>query len=169
MPKERTLILDHVQVDQKITRMAHELYELHHRAKALYLIGISGNGNRLAAALAQKLSEISPLGITHLEITLDKDHPAGKTPVFNGKLSDLKGQNVILVDDVLNSGRTMMYAANYLLQVEIKQLSVATLVERFHRRFPVKANVVGLNLSTNLKENVAVDLSGPEKGVHLEA
>jgi pyrimidine operon attenuation protein/uracil phosphoribosyltransferase len=169
MPTEKTLILDHVQVSQKITRMAHELYEQHHKSKSLFLIGISGNGNRLAALLADKLREISPLEITHLEIVVDKASPTGKTPELNGKLSDLKGRSVILVDDVLNSGKTLIHAANHILQVELKQLSVVTLIERLHRRFPIKANVVGLTLSTNLKENVAVDLSTKAMSVHLEA
>jgi pyrimidine operon attenuation protein/uracil phosphoribosyltransferase len=169
MPTEKTLILDHIQVNQKITRMAHELYEQHHKSKALFLIGISGNGNNLARLLAEKMREISELDIAHLEITVDKNSPTGKAPVLSGSLNELKGRSVVLVDDVLNSGKTLIHAANFLLQVELKQLSVVTLIERLHRRFPIKANVVGLTLSTNLKENVVVDLSAKAMSVHLEA
>jgi pyrimidine operon attenuation protein/uracil phosphoribosyltransferase len=88
---------------------------------------------------------------------------------FNGNLKDLKGKQVVLVDDVLNSGRTLMYASRYLLDAEVKQLSIATLIDRFHRRFPMRANFVGLTLSTNLKEHVTVDFTSKKESVHLEA
>ena len=169
MPKERTLILDQRQVIQKITRMAHEIYENHHKSKDLFLIGISGNGNELAKRIVHILSEVTDIRVKHLEVTLDKNKPEMENIQFSGNISEVKGRSVILVDDVINSGRTLMYAAAFLLEADLKKLTVVTLIERFHSRFPIRANVVGLTLSTNLKEHVAVDLTPGKESVHLEA
>jgi pyrimidine operon attenuation protein/uracil phosphoribosyltransferase len=75
---------------------------------------------------------------------------------FDGETGSLKNKNVILVDDVLNSGRTLIYAAQFILNEGPKALSTATLVDRVHRKFPIRADYVGMTLSTNLKEHVAV-------------
>ena len=169
MPKERTLILESSRVNQKITRMAHEIYEHHHKSKDLILIGISGRGFELAGRLAELLKEISPLKIQKLEISMNKENPLKGDILLSGELSELMGKEVVLVDDVLNSGKTLMFAARHILQVEIKKLSVATLVERSHRKFPLKSDFVGLTLSTNLKEHVSVDLTAKKESIHLEA
>ncbi|MEZ4799482.1 MAG: phosphoribosyltransferase family protein [Flavobacteriales bacterium] len=169
MNKEKTLILNSLQVNQKITRMAHEIYENHHKSKELVLIGISGNGNVLANRIAALLKEISKLNIQKFELTLNKEKPLTAAIEFTGDVSDLKGKEVIVIDDVLNSGKTLMYACRFILEVDVKRLSIATFVDRFHRKFPLKADYSGLVLSTNLKEHVSVDLSNNKESVHLEA
>lgn len=169
MANEKTLILNSLQVNQKITRMAHEIYEHHHRSKEIVLVGITGRGIELARRLATLLREISPLNVQEFQLTLDKEKPASAECVFSGNVSDLKGKEIILVDDVLNSGRTLMYASRFIMLADIKRLSIATLVDRFHRKFPLKADYSGLVLSTNLKEHVSVDLTAKKESVHLEA
>jgi pyrimidine operon attenuation protein / uracil phosphoribosyltransferase len=169
MAVERTLILNAGQIDQKITRMAHEIYENYHRSKDVVLIGVSGNGSILADKICAILKEISPLQIHRYDISLDKDNPLSSDIKFTGNLKDLKNKYVILVDDVLNSGRTLIYATRFLLESELKMMTVATLVDRFHRRFPIRAEVVGLTLSTNIKEHVNVDFTKGSESVHLEA
>lgn len=169
MPKERTLILNTTQVNQKITRMAHEIYEHHYTSKDLILVGVKGNGSELATRLYDILTSISTLNVSNLVLSIDKDDPLHGDIIFTGNLRDLKGKQVVLVDDVLNSGRTLMYASRYLLEAEVKRLSIATLIDRFHRRFPMRANFVGLTLSTNLKEHVTVDFTSKKESVHLEA
>lgn len=169
MNKEKTLILNSLQVNQKITRMAHEIYENHHKSKELVLIGITGNGNTLANRLCDLLQEISQLKVHKFELTLHKEKPLSSPIQFTGDIHDLKGKEVIVIDDVLNSGKTLMYACRFILEVDVKRLSIATFVDRFHRKFPLKADYSGLVLSTNLKEHVSVDLSTNKESVHLEA
>jgi len=168
MPKERTLILNGVQIEQKIVRMAHEIHERNYLEKEILVIGITGGGNELALRIAQALEKMNTLQVVRREITLNKEKPAASPAQFNGDLRDLKGKTIVLVDDVLNSGRTLIYASKFLLDAEPKALSIATLVDRFHRRFPIRADYVGLTLSTNLKEHVHVELIQGSEAVYLE-
>lgn len=169
MNRERTLIVDTKTVNTKITRMAHEIYERFHKSKEVVLVGIQGQGMDLASRVGAELRVIASIEVRVETITLNKQNPLKEQIVFSGNLSELKGKTIILVDDVLNSGKTLIYASAFLVETDLKNLSIATLVERSHRRFPVKADIVGLTLSTNLKEHIAVDLTKGKEGVYLEA
>lgn len=167
MSEARTCILNTKQIDQKIMRMAHEIYERHYKSGALIIVGIKGEGAVLAQKLSNILREISPLEITEMELSLDKKNPL-KTAVLNGEFSALKSKRIIVVDDVLNSGRTLIYAVSYLLNAAPKSLGTAVLVDRIHRTFPIKADYVGLTLSTNLKEHISVEFGKKESGAYLD-
>lgn len=166
--KERTQILSASQIAQKIVRMAHEINERNYTEKELVVVGITGDGNTLAQRLAEQLSTLRHMQITLREITLNKEKPEAATTVFKGDLKELKNKNVVLVDDVLNSGRTLIYASRFVLDASPRALSIAALVDRFHRRFPIRADYVGLTLSTNLKEHVSVELKEGKEAVYLE-
>lgn len=168
MTKEPTLILNAKQISRKLTRMAHEIHENHYREKELVLIGVEGRGSQLAARLCKLLSEVSELTIHQEEIRLNKDKPLSEPLVFTGDLKSLKGKSVILVDDVLNSGKTLIYASRFLLDVDLKSLTIATLVDRFHRKFPIRPDIVGITLSTNLREHVTVNLNKGKEAVYLD-
>jgi pyrimidine operon attenuation protein/uracil phosphoribosyltransferase len=148
--------------------MAHEIHENHYREKELVLIGVEGRGSQLAARLCKLLSEVSELTIHQEEIRLNKDKPLTEPLVFTGDLKSLKGKSVILVDDVLNSGKTLIYASRFLLDVDLKSLTIATLVDRFHRKFPIRPDIVGITLSTNLREHVTVNLNKGKEAVYLD-
>jgi pyrimidine operon attenuation protein/uracil phosphoribosyltransferase len=132
------------------------------------LIGVEGRGSQLAARLCKLLSEVSELTIHQEEIRLNKDKPLTEPLVFTGDLKSLKGKSVILVDDVLNSGKTLIYASRFLLDVDLKSLTIATLVDRFHRKFPIRPDIVGITLSTNLREHVTVNLNKGKEAVYLD-
>lgn len=168
MATAHTLILNSDQIEQKIVRMSHEIHERNYLEKELFIVGITGGGNQLAQQLAQKLNTFGTLHIELREITLDKSKPADHPVVFSGNLEELRTKVVVLVDDVLNSGRTLVYASRFLLDAAPSSLSVATLIDRFHRRFPVHADFVGLTLSTNMKEHVRVELKSGKEAVYLE-
>jgi pyrimidine operon attenuation protein/uracil phosphoribosyltransferase len=168
MTKEPTLILNAKQINQKLIRMAHEIHENHYKEKELVLIGIEGRGSQLTQRLCKLLSEISELSLHQEEIRLNKDKPLSEPLVYTGELKALKGKSVILIDDVLNSGKTLMYASRYLLEVDLKSLTIATLVDRFHRKFPIRPDIVGLTLSTNLREHVTVHLNKGKEAVYLD-
>ena len=155
---DHTLILDALQVQQKINRFAHQLLEENHLEPELIIVGISKRGYELASRINEALAQIAPFTVRLLEITLDKDHPLDGEVVFDITVEEVEGRAVVLVDDVLNSGRTLIYAASHILQAEVKKLTTVVLVDRRHRRYPVRADHVGLTLSTTLQEHITVEL-----------
>lgn len=167
MTEEKVLILNHKQIDQKITRIAHEIYEYNYKEKELVIIGIYKQGFILAEKLAALLKEISPLKITLHKLQMDKKKPIKGEISLDGKSEELKDKVVILVDDVLNSGKTLIHATRFLLETDIRKLATATLVDRIHRKFPIRADYVGLTLSTNIKEHIEVDLDKEEHTIYL--
>ncbi len=168
MPKEKTLILESKQISQKLTRMAHEIHENNYLEKEIVLVGVVGRGLEVAERLFSALKSIATCEVNLYQIEINKDKPLSSDVKFNGDIKLLKGKSVILIDDVLNSGRTLIYAAKYLLDAEPRSLATATLVDRFHRRFPVRADYVGLTLSTNLKEHITVEMEKGKEAVYLE-
>src|SRR5688572_2864009 len=149
----KVTVLTHLQVQQKINRIAHELYETNFDETEIYLVGITGQGLTLAKRLETLLKNISGKTIILLEITLEKDNPLGTEIKLSAELASLKNKSVVLVDDVLNSGRTLIYSAQHLLKAPLKKLQTVCLVDRWHRKFPIRADFVGLTLSTTLQEH----------------
>jgi len=168
MTRERSLILDSHQISQKLMRIAHEIHENNYKEKELVIVGVVGKGTEVASRLGKLLKSISELSVSVEKIELSKEKPLSGEINYSGELKALKGKSVVLVDDVLNSGRTLIYAAKHLLDAEPKNLATATLVDRFHRRFPIRADYVGLTLSTNLKEHVSVEMEKGKEAVYLE-
>jgi pyrimidine operon attenuation protein / uracil phosphoribosyltransferase len=163
---ERTLVLDHEQVQRKLRRIAHQLHEEHHAEKEIVLVGVAPRGATLAKRLAALLESISEMKVRLVELKLDKDHPLERPVQLGIEAKDLKNRVVVLVDDVLMSGRTLMHAASYLVQAPIKRLTTVVLVDRRHRLFPIRADIVGLTLSTTLQEHISVEF-GRKDAVHL--
>ena len=168
MPKEITPILDAQQISQKLTRIAHEIHEKNYKEKDIVVVGVTGRGSEVAERIAKLLTDISEINVVVHHIELNKEKPLNGEIKYSGELKELKNKSVILVDDVLNSGRTLIYAAKHLLDAEPKVLSIATLIDRFHRRFPIRADYVGLTLSTNLKEHITVEMEKGKEAVYLE-
>ena len=154
----KSIVLDNSQISQKIERIAYEIYENTFEERVLFIGGIAGNGFLFAERLVVELSRISDQEIRLFEINVDKDEPLKNEIRLSIDDTDLTNTTCILVDDVINSGRTMLYAVRKLIENELRVLKVATLVNRTHRRFPVHADFVGLNISTTLKDNIEVEL-----------
>ena len=162
---EKTLVLNKRQLAQKIDRLAWQIYEQNYKEKEIIIAGIANRGVLIAKRIAEKLTEISTVKLTLATIKLDKDNPYNEIEVDISE-KEYKDKVLILVDDVLNSGETLMYGAKYFLSVPLKKLSTIVLVDRNHNRFPIKADFVGLSLSTTLKEHISVELEKNE-GVYL--
>lgn len=152
-------ILDKTQIQQKLNRLAYEVYENNFNEKSLLIVGIEGNGYKVAARLAEKLKEISKIKIQLGKIKIDKNKPWDGIPQIDFEEKDFINKTAILVDDVLNSGKTLIYAVKLFLDKPVKKLSTVILVDRSHTRFPVKADYVGLTLSTTLQEHIEADFS----------
>jgi pyrimidine operon attenuation protein/uracil phosphoribosyltransferase len=152
-------ILQHEQIEEKINRLAHEIIENTFEEQRIYLGGICGNGSVLAHLLSSIIKKYSDQEIIVFELELDKEHPWDFPITLSIPQSDLKNGFIILVDDVLNSGKTMQYSLVKLLEEPTKSIKTVALVDRTHRRYPIKADFVGLSLSTTLKERVEIDLT----------
>ena len=163
----RSKILDVKGIKQKINRLAWQIYENNLRAEEIIIIGISGRGEVLAYDLSKVITQISSISVTVGNIQIDKENPHEHEITTNLEEDDYTNKVVILVDDVLNSGKTLMYSSTYFLTTPLIKLSVLVLIERTHNRFPVKANYVGLSLSTTLHQYITVCLDGDDQGVYL--
>ena len=163
----RTQILDSKGIDQKINRLAWQIFEHNSKEKEIVIVGISGRGEILASKLSKVIKQISSLATKVETIHLDKDNPYKTEVAINLDVSDYTKKVVLLIDDVLNSGKTLMYASKYFLTTPLAKLSTVVLVDRTHNSFPIKADYVGLSLATTLQEYVTVILDGKEQGVYL--
>jgi len=164
--KTTTIILDHNQINQKIKRIAYQIYEANSSEKEVVIAGIQGNGIYFAEQLAKSLQQISSLKIILCEVYIDKKNPLDtiSTSIQN---IEYKNKPIVLVDDVLNSGTTLMYGIKYFLDVPLKQFKTAVLVNRNHKKYPVKADFKGISLSTSIKEHVEVVFNGEKSKAFL--
>jgi pyrimidine operon attenuation protein / uracil phosphoribosyltransferase len=163
----KTLILSSKQIQQKINRIAYEIYENNHDEKEIIIAGISGNGYLFAKRIADVLQKISPIKNKLIEIVINKENPVASEIKITLTEKELKNKVIILVDDVLNSGKTLIFGAKPFLSASVKRLTTAVLVDRGHNRYPIKADFVGLSLSTTLQEHITVDLKKSNETVYL--
>jgi pyrimidine operon attenuation protein/uracil phosphoribosyltransferase len=163
-----TLILNAEQIRQKIRRIAFQIYENNFEETALLLAGIAGEGYVLAQALAQELQLIAPFSINLLQLNLDKTQITQPHIQSDLPPTDYANTVVVVVDDVLYTGRTLAFSLQPFLNVPVRKLQVAVLVDRNHPRYPVAADYKGYELSTTLTEHVDVVLSDENRvGVYL--
>lgn len=146
-------------IDRKLRRMAYEIYERNAGERAIVVAGIRGGGQVIATRLVAHLKEIAPFSIRHVELSIDKQHPG---PVEVSEELDFNGQVVIVVDDVANSGRTLLYALKPLLEALPRRIQTAVLIDRSHKAFPITADYIGHSLSTTLQEHVEVEIQDGE-------
>ena len=165
MTIQKTLVIDAIALERKITRMAWELYERHFSESHLVMVGISNSGYTLAGRIAEKIQQISPLSVQLLELSVNKRAPQKGPTTLHASLEVLDNQAVVVIDDVLNAGTTLIYAVQYLLNAPVRRMTTAVLVDRNHKSFPIKADVKGLSLSTSLHDQV--DVSWEENAVYL--
>lgn len=159
---ESNLILDHHKIDQKINRIAYQIYEDNYDQDEIIMAGIAHNGYLLAEILKNRLESISDIEVTLKELVIDKKNPLKSKAELKMEGAEIKNKSIVVVDDVLNSGKTMMYALQAFLAAPLKRLSIAVLVNRSHKRFPVNADYVGLSLATTLKEHIEVSFEDPK-------
>ena len=152
-------ILNSKQIQQKLNRLTYEVLEHNFNEKELLIAGIEGNGYILAKRVTDALKKITKQKITLGKITIDKKNPLATDPKIDFTEKDYKNKTVILVDDVLNSGKTLIYGVKIFLDKPVKKINTLVLVDRSHTQFPVKADFVGLSLSTTLQEHIVADLS----------
>jgi pyrimidine operon attenuation protein/uracil phosphoribosyltransferase len=148
-------ILDHQEVAHKIKRIAYQIYETFVDEEEIVIAGIASNGYVFAEKIAETLQSITPIKVLLCEVFIDKQDPT--QPITTSIPSEnYKNKGLILVDDVLNSGTTLVYGVRHFLDVPLKKFKTAVLVDRNHKKYPVKADFKGVSLSTSLFEHVTV-------------
>jgi pyrimidine operon attenuation protein/uracil phosphoribosyltransferase len=149
-------ILNKVQIQQKIDRLAHGILENNYGEKELFLAGINNKGMLFAGLLKDALMKITKIPIKLFQIRLNPAKPLLEPVQMDIAPDQLKGKVIIVIDDVANTGRTIFYSMKPLLDVVPNKIEVAVLVDRKHKSFPISADYVGLSLATTMQEDIDV-------------
>ena len=163
----KTQVLNHRQIHQKIHRIAHQLLEENFSEQKVLIVGIADRGFVLAERIAKVLETIAEFEVQLHALRFDKDGPLESNYDHQLKVDNVRDCAVILVDDVLNTGRTLIYGAQFLLQFPLKKLTTVVMVDRRHRKFPIRADIVGLTLATTMQEHISVEIGDEEDAVYL--
>jgi pyrimidine operon attenuation protein/uracil phosphoribosyltransferase len=163
----KTKIVDAVQVKKIIRRMAYQIFERNFDSKELVFAAISGQGIEVARQLIEELAEISKIKLQLIEVQIDKTNPLPSNVVLDPVVK-LTGKTIVMVDDVLNTGRTLIYSFSPFLNLQVKSIQVAVLVDRNHPSYPVNADYKGISLQTTLQEHVSVEIERKKINVYLK-
>jgi pyrimidine operon attenuation protein/uracil phosphoribosyltransferase len=151
----KNIILTNQEIEHKIKRIAYQIYETFVDDEEIVIAGIAANGFIFAEKLAVALETISSIKVSLCEVQVNKQKP--ESPISTSLTKEqYANKGLVLVDDVLNSGTTLIYAVRHFLDVPLKKFKTAVLVDRNHKKYPVKADFKGISLSTSLLEHVQV-------------
>ncbi|HMK17432.1 MAG TPA: phosphoribosyltransferase family protein [Chitinophagaceae bacterium] len=159
MATDKKYILSKEVVEKKLRRMAFEILENNIDEKEIILAGIRESGSVVAKVIQEMLGEISVIKTELITITLDKNEP---TKVSLSKTFEFNGKVIVVIDDVSNSGKTLLYALKPFIDSHPKKIQTLVLVERTHTSFPVRPDYVGLSIATTLQEHIFVEVKGEE-------
>jgi pyrimidine operon attenuation protein/uracil phosphoribosyltransferase len=163
---EKVIILNEDQIAKKLKRMAYQIWEHNSDETSIEMVGISGGGEVIAKTLKSILESISPLHINYSKLTLNKTTPLTTPVTVEGNFD---GKSVILIDDVANSGKTLMYSLKPILEFAPRKVLIAVLVDREHKNFPVIPDIVGYAVATTLQNMILVNYDGDTlTSAHLE-
>ena len=142
-------ILNHEEINHKVKRIAYQIYESNVGEQDIILAGIESNGYLFAKKLRAAMLKICDINPILCKVTIDKKNPTG-TIITTLTKEDYTNKSLVLVDDVLNSGTTLIYGVKHFLDVPLKRFKTAVLVNRNHKKYPVKADFKGISLSTSI-------------------
>lgn len=149
------IILEAVQISNIVNRIAYQIYETYEDENQIVIAGISANGFVFAKKIQLQLNKISNLDVKICEVFVNKANPTLQVSTSLQKEA-YTNVGLVLVDDVLNSGTTLVYAMRHFLDVPLKKFKTAVLVDRNHKKYPIKVDFKGISLSTSLLEHVDV-------------
>jgi pyrimidine operon attenuation protein/uracil phosphoribosyltransferase len=153
---QKVLILTDEQIRQKIDRIAYQIYENNFDEQTIIIAGIVDRGYLLASKISEKLRSISELNVELVKLMPERNN------LINGDVkmepsTELNDKVIVVVDDVLNTGNTLIHCMKHFLSIPLKKLSTAVLVDRNHKDFPVKVDYIGLQVSTTMQEHIQVE------------
>ena len=162
-----SIILTNEQINHKIKRIAYQILETNSSEKEIIIAGIADNGFVFAEKLKSVLDSISTIDVKLCKVNIDKKNPR-KLITTSLDIKEYSNKPLILVDDVLNSGTTLMYGVKHFLEVPLKRFKTAVLVNRNHKKYPVKADFKGISLSTTLQDNITVEFKNNTATAYLD-
>jgi len=163
----QNIILTQQQIQQITKRIAYQIYETFVDEKEVVIAGIANSGYIFAQKIAVEVGKISDLKIVLGRVEVNKQDPLQEVKT-DLQTSDYENGSLVLVDDVMNSGATLIYGIKYFLEVPLKKFKTAVLVNRNHKKFPVKADFKGISLSTSSLEHVQVVFNENEEYAYLK-
>ena len=162
----RKYILDQATTEKKLRRMAYEIVENNLGESEIIIAGIRDSGDVIARTIRQLLSEIHSIKTTLISVSLDKKMP--RDIVLSDSV-DFNGKVILLVDDVANSGKTLLYSLKPFLEFHPKKIQILVLVERTHKAFSIKPDYVGLSVATTFEDHIFVEVEADQvKGAWME-
>ena len=164
MENKQSIILDHNQIQHKIKRIAYQIYETNVRENEIIVAGIAENGYIFAERLKIVLEDISDIKVTLCKVFMDKSNP-NNTVSTDLRPEQYQNKSLVLADDVLNSGTALIYGVKHFLDVPLTKFKTAVLVNRNHKKYPIKADFKGISLSTSLHEHVTVTFGKQDQAI----
>ena len=158
------IILKPSDISYTVRRIAYQILETNLEEESIILAGVYKNGSVFADRIKSELKKISPVKIELIEINIDKKNQQSGIKVTENIV--FKNKSIVVIDDVLNTGKTLIHSTNYFLSKGLKKIQTAVLVNRNHKIYPIKANFKGISLSTSIKEHISVVFNKNE-GVYL--
>ena len=151
----KNIILNHNKIKKIVRRLAYQILENNINSTEIILIGIHQNGYNLSKIIFEELKAITKIKTELFFVKINKKSPL-KNIVFECEKEYFKNKSIVLIDDVLNTGKTLIYCTKSLLDVELNSFKTVVLIDRNHKKFPIKADFKGLSLSTSSYEHIEV-------------
>lgn len=162
----QNIILNHQEIIHKTKRISYQIFETFVDEKEVIIAGIANSGFIFAEKIVAELKKISDLNVKLCEVKINKQNPLD-TITTSLTPEEYQNKGLVLVDDVLNSGTTLIYGVKHFLDVPLRKFKTAVLVDRNHKKYPVKADFKGLSLSTSLQEHIQVVFENDNSYVYL--
>lgn len=162
----KNIILTQSEIQHKTKRIAYQIYETFADENEVVLAGIANSGYTFAKKIAKELETISDLKVILCEVKINKTNPQD-TITTSLTVKEYQNKGLVLIDDVLNSGTTLIYGVKHFLDVPLKKFKTAVLVDRNHKKYPVKADFKGISLSTSLQEHIQVVFEETDEYAYL--
>ncbi len=159
-------IKDGLAIKSSVKRIAYQIYENNIDEKSIVIVGIGNPGKIFRNLIGNSIKSICDLNLIFVSLTIKKKKLLNVVE-SDISLEEIKNKSIIIVDDVLNTGSTLIYAVSYFLKIPVKKIQTAVMVNRSHKKFPIKADFKGISLSTSVNEHISVILEGNEIGVYL--
>tara|TARA_Y100000588_G_scaffold108811_1_gene119302 strand:+ start:2237 stop:2737 length:501 start_codon:yes stop_codon:yes gene_type:complete len=157
--EDKKVVINDNQIRSKLKRISYQILETNLQNSVIVIAGIESNGYLIAKELKKTLNKLSNIEVILCKVKIDKKNP--RKPIETSISKDeYSNKSIVLVDDVLNSGSTLVYAVKHFLEVELSQFKTAVLVDRNHKKFPVKVDYKGISLSTSIQNQVIVEFKG---------
>ena len=159
-------IKDGFAVKSSVKRIAHQIYENNIEEKSIVIVGIGNSGKIFRNLIGNSIKSVCDLNLIFVSLSIKRKKLLNVVE-SDISLEEIKNKSIIIVDDVLNTGATLIYAVSYFLKIPVKKIQTAVMVNRNHKKFPIKADFKGISLSTSVNEHISVILEGNEIGIYL--